>query len=629
MSKNPLVLRAAAFAVASLLALLSAGLLAGLVESRSKAELTHALEAQGLSFVSLDTDGLLITMSGIAPDEATRFEALSIAGTLIDPDRVIDNMGVADSTGLDPLRFSVEMLRNGDGLSLIGLIPAETGRARILDELASVSEGAQVTDMLETADYPIPDGWEDALEFALDALKDLPGSQISVSAEETSIFAQASSAEEKTRIETQLSRAAPDSMRLALNIKAPRPAITPFTLRYALTEDGVAFEACSADTEEARAKILRAAAEAGLEGKATCTVGLGVPTPRWAEAVGEAITAVTKLGGGAVTFSDADVTLVAPDTTERATFEQVVGELEAALPPVFSLHSVLPEPVRIDGTGGTEAAPEFVGTLSPEGLVQLRGRLMDESQRTAVNAYAQALFGTDQVYSATVLDGGLPDGWPVRVLAGLEALGQLANGSLVVQPDYVQLRGVTGKENAQSEVARILSAKLGEAEDFRLQIRYEEALDPAAALPTPEECVARVNAIQAEEKITFEPGATSLHSDTSALMDRIAEQMRDCQAVKMEIAGYTDSQGREELNTRLSQARADAVLGALLSRRILTENLVAKGYGENDPIASNETEEGREANRRIEFRLLDSTGAETDSDGDTETPETENANEQN
>ncbi len=71
----------------------------------------------------------------------------------------------------------------------------------------------------------------------------------------------------------------------------------------------------------------------------------------------------------------------------------------------------------------------------------------------------------------------------------------------------------------------------------------------------------------------------------------------------MEIAGHTDSQGREEMNLALSRSRADAVLAALMARRVLTSSLTAKGYGEAEPIADNATEEGREANRRIEFRL--------------------------
>ena len=80
----------------------------------------------------------------------------------------------------------------------------------------------------------------------------------------------------------------------------------------------------------------------------------------------------------------------------------------------------------------------------------------------------------------------------------------------------------------------------------------------------------------------------------------------------LEIAGHTDSQGREEMNLQLSQSRATAVLIELQRRKVLTTNYVAKGYGEVAPIADNETEEGREINRRIEFKLASDENLERD-----------------
>jgi OOP family OmpA-OmpF porin len=93
------------------------------------------------------------------------------------------------------------------------------------------------------------------------------------------------------------------------------------------------------------------------------------------------------------------------------------------------------------------------------------------------------------------------------------------------------------------------------------------------------------------------------------ILDRIAEILPDCLHVPMEIGGHTDSQGREEMNLGLSQSRADAVLNGLLARGVLVSNLTARGYGETRPIADNDTEEGRERNRRIEFRLQDDVDA--------------------
>jgi OOP family OmpA-OmpF porin len=116
--------------------------------------------------------------------------------------------------------------------------------------------------------------------------------------------------------------------------------------------------------------------------------------------------------------------------------------------------------------------------------------------------------------------------------------------------------------------------------------------------------VAGINAILAATKISFASGSADISGDSLATLDEIATVLKGCTEVKMEIGAHSDSQGREEMNLNLSQARADSVLNGLLARRVLTSNLTAVGYGETRPIADNETEEGREANRRIEFTLV-------------------------
>jgi OOP family OmpA-OmpF porin len=91
------------------------------------------------------------------------------------------------------------------------------------------------------------------------------------------------------------------------------------------------------------------------------------------------------------------------------------------------------------------------------------------------------------------------------------------------------------------------------------------------------------------------------------VIEAIAEILRACPDLRLRIAGYTDAQGREDSNLELSQARAEAVLAALRSERVPVAGFEAQGYGEASPIDSNETEAGREANRRIEFTLLGAT----------------------
>ena len=224
-----------------------------------------------------------------------------------------------------------------------------------------------------------------------------------------------------------------------------------------------------------------------------------------------------------------------------------------------------------------------------------------------VESFARARFGVDKVYMAARQEAeGLPEAWPVRVLAGLSALSEVDHGTVTVLADALTLSGTSGNPDARAEIARLMAEKLGEGADISLDVSYDERLDPLADLPTPDECIRRIEVILAADKITFAPGSTAVEGESARVVDDIAEVLRDCGDVDMrvEIAGHTDSQGREEMNLELSEARALAVLEALADRRVRIGRITSKGYGETVPIADNDTEEGREANRRIEFRLI-------------------------
>ncbi len=584
------------FAAAGTVSLLTAWGAATVIEARSQQAVTSALLSQGITWVTVSTDGLQVRLSGQAPDEAARFRAVNLAGTVVRSGRIRDLVDVAPVSAIEAPRFSIEMLRNDDGIQLIGLLPSETEVEKLRNAAISLIGQDGVSDMLETADFPPPAEWAAAYDFGLTALQSLTRSKISVAVDGITVNAIADSDTEQRRLESELAREKPEGVPIAIDISAPRPVLTPFTLRFVKDGQGARFDACSADTDDARRKILSAGASAGTLGKVSCTLGLGVPSPRWAEAVRQSIDAVAKLGDATVTFSDADISLVAAPTVSQSDFDQVVGELQSALPAVFSLDAKLER--KADQSAGPA---EFLATLGDKGRIEIRGRLTDERLRSAVDSYAKARFGADKVYVATRLDETLPDGWPVRVLAGLESLALLETGSLIVRPDSVEVAGLTGSQDAPARVSQILSDKLGQGQTFRVKVTYDEALDPLAALPTPEECVEKIAAVVAKSKIVFPPGSAEIDGSAAPIMDALAQALENCGALQLEISGHTDSQGSDGGNRALSQARAEAVLLALQGRGVDVSAMTAKGYGEDHPIADNGTEEGREANRRIEF----------------------------
>ncbi len=618
----------ATFSTAAILSLAAASFSASVIEENSEAGVQAELDKSGLDWAQVHAEGLGVFLTGVAPTEAERFIAMSRAGTVVDAARVIDNMEVEATAALAPPKFSVEILRNEAGVSLIGLIPASVDRDRLTSRLNRITDSDdELTDFLETADYPTPESWNAAMNYAVSALSDLPRSKISVSANLVEITAMTDSAEDKMRLQNQLQDDSPDNVIVRLDISAPRPVITPFTLRAIYQDEALRFDACSADTDTSRRAILKAAKEMGLPNSSDCTIGLGVPSPTWTRAVTVSLDALKQLEGGTVTITDADISILAPEGTDEGVFDRIVAETEKALPELFALQAVLP--VVEDGEANIQ---EFVATRSPEGLMQMRGRLGSELTRATIESYAQARFGSENIYDATRLSENLPQGWTVRVMAALDALAVLNNGAVIVTPDLMDVSGKSGQEDASAQVSQLFASRLGGAQQFDLKIEYVEALDPLANIPTPEECIANLQTVQTENKISFEPGSGNLDSASHQILDELAKILETCGELGLEIQGHTDSQGGENMNLALSQERAQSVLAALRVRRIQTGSFIANGYGEAFPIADNETADGRESNRRIEFVLLkpdEPENAETSADDQESLESTEEPVEEN
>lgn len=105
--------------------------------------------------------------------------------------------------------------------------------------------------------------------------------------------------------------------------------------------------------------------------------------------------------------------------------------------------------------------------------------------------------------------------------------------------------------------------------------------------------------------IVFEAGKATLGNESHAELDRALKLLNSMQTLSIEISGHTDNVGSSKSNKELSEQRAKAVVDYLLQKGADTKRLTYKGYGASQPIASNKTEEGRQKNRRTEFKVLE------------------------
>ncbi|GAB2554237.1 OmpA family protein [Spirosoma aerophilum] len=104
--------------------------------------------------------------------------------------------------------------------------------------------------------------------------------------------------------------------------------------------------------------------------------------------------------------------------------------------------------------------------------------------------------------------------------------------------------------------------------------------------------------------IFFDTGKSELRPESSPELDRLVTTLNEAPKMAIEVRGHTDNTGSNEINAKLSQDRADAVREYFISKGIEPDRIASKGFGESKPVSTNDTDEGRQQNRRVEFVIV-------------------------
>lgn len=111
--------------------------------------------------------------------------------------------------------------------------------------------------------------------------------------------------------------------------------------------------------------------------------------------------------------------------------------------------------------------------------------------------------------------------------------------------------------------------------------------------------------------VNFDFDKSSLTANARTLLDDVAAELTAYPDIKVELSGHTDAKGTDDYNQALSDRRAKAVLKYLKAQGIAADRMTALGYGQSKPVADNETDEGRELNRRVELKVLEGSAGVT------------------
>lgn len=105
--------------------------------------------------------------------------------------------------------------------------------------------------------------------------------------------------------------------------------------------------------------------------------------------------------------------------------------------------------------------------------------------------------------------------------------------------------------------------------------------------------------------VNFEFDKATLTVNARTLIDDVASALTNAPQIRVEVGGHTDARGSDTYNQELSERRAQSVVDYLIGKGIAPDRLQAAGYGEAAPVADNDTDEGRELNRRVELRIIE------------------------
>jgi OOP family OmpA-OmpF porin len=261
-----------------------------------------------------------------------------------------------------------------------------------------------------------------------------------------------------------------------------------------------------------------------------------------------------------------------------------------------------------DETGPVAAEPLMIDWAA--GQVDIVGTVSGGEVRSAIISAAEALFpGNVDAGDLAIRPGVASEAaWLDHVLGVFSDLGAAVDeGRIVVNPDesVVTVAAEFPDRQARGEIEKTAEDSLVAAGlDFVNGLTVEDAPPP----PPRQEVIELqedLDDLIAGKVVEFEVNSDQLTPVGQALLDEILAALLQFPDVPVEIAGHADASGSPDFNLDLSQRRAEAVLEYLAVRGEDEGRFVVIGYGEERPIADNDTAEGRARNRRIEFIALD------------------------
>jgi len=264
-----------------------------------------------------------------------------------------------------------------------------------------------------------------------------------------------------------------------------------------------------------------------------------------------------------------------------------VPQTTTTAPPATTTTTSAPQTTT---TNATMPDPSFRAKVT-DGAVELTGTLPDQETIDSIAAAATATYGADNMVNQMHVGD-------VARTASLTSLAQIFDIANGLDPWEFSLDNEQVTFTAMGPDRETVAARRDALGAYRRSAAFAGAditieIDPRAVAASLTELLAG--------GANFETGSAILSANAKIKLDKVAGIMMENPSTVLTVEGHTDNQGDPASNQVLSEARAQAVVVYLVAGGISADRLTAVGYGEDRPIASNDTPQGRAENRRIEF----------------------------
>ncbi len=592
--------------------LLAMAVSAPTLESALSDNAAAALRAAGFGWVApARVAGRDLALAGQAPSEAALQGAPTVAAAVPGVRRV-DASALVLMPETKPYPWSAT--RAGAKVTLEGAVPSLEARAALAAAAKKLLPGVTVEDRTALG-RGAPDGFAAGAREALAKLAMLSEGRVSLTDNVMAVEGRALDFAGYDALQAPEKTPLPGFTAGKLSILPPK--VAPF-LWTATLRNGTLMLGGFMPTEGALAALATDAARI-----ATGVNVRNLMQPAGGEVEGLDYGAVTRyalrvlalLDAGEARLSDRRLTIsgASADSGRAAAVRTLLSAPPDGITSDFSGLSLTEEPPA-PPVAAPPAAPDASASAAPpppapppgyrwgatlnSGALTLSGAYPDEkSHREILDLARQRLQGVpvkDEMRAEIDAPRRFVDG----VTRAFDALARLATGSVRIAGTTITVQG----EALLPSGARHIKAALADALPPDWTGEATVAPQPAPAPVTSAACQKLLREVTQDGRISFENGEAAIKPEAAGLLDRVAVAIRRCPDATVEVDGYTDTAGSDSFNQDLSERRATAVVEYLVKEgEIPAARLKPVGFGASKPVASNDTEEGKVRNRRIEF----------------------------